>query len=248
MKWYKNVYVVMLSLILFSATSVMAGACDDDPIIIAMNDVNKILEQASSKEHEKLGEAIKRGNEFMMGYYVRGIHEAAARWWYERYTGSVDGPPFGTVTDKTPWYGDDVVISGNKINKILDGASKGSSPSGCPSIHLVGITQAKNGIALRYEFLIVGTLYEHEQKFDKANHGEIWVIELSFNQENKLDDMRFLVGSDIQSCKEGISQTGLILNPPVPLRENGWWTKERRIALKKAVDEMQQASSICSNY
>lgn len=242
MKWYKNVYVVMLSLILFNATSVIAGACDDDPTIIAMNDVNKTLEQASSKEREKLIEVIKRGNEFIVSYYGGAVHEAAASWWYERYTGSVDGPPFGTVIDKTPWYGDDVVISGNRIHEILDldAVMKGELPSGCPNIHLAGARHNENKIVLRYEFLIVGT--HKEQKFDATHHGEIWAVELSFNQENNLDDMRFLVGSDSKDCKEGI------FSARQSLRFSSGLDKKELISRKKAVDEMQQASSICSNY
>lgn len=251
MKWYKNVYVVMLSLILFGATSVIAGACDDDPTIIAMNDVNKTLEQISAKEYEKLEEVIKRGNDFIIGYYVGGVHEAAARWWYQRYNED-DGVPLGTVTDKTSWwYSDNVAISGQRIHQILNFKSvmDGNLPSGCPNIHLASISENKTGIALRYEFLVVGTFYNQEERFNTEHHGEIWSIELSFNQENQLDDIRFLVGSDIQACKYGLSQARFTLNGEEDKRNRPkWLTQERYIAVTKAVEEMQQASSICSNY
>ena len=245
LRLWKNVYIVIL--IFFSVTSAIAGALDDEPKVITMNDVNKTLEQTSSKEHEKLGEVIKRGNDFIIGYYVRGVHEAAAQWWTNRYEGSVDGPPLGTVTDETPWwYSDDVAISGNTINKILDSVAKGNYPSGCPNIHLAGITQNKNGIALRYEFLVVGVFSLNDQKFDGTHHSEIWTIELSFNHENKLDDIRFLTGNEIELYKNGLEDAQDILKWSTP--KNSKWTKEGLDAIKQAIDKMQQASSICKNY
>lgn len=236
----------MLAVILFSATLAIAGACDDDPTIITMNDVNKTLEQVSSKEYQKLSEAINIANEFIVGYYVGGVHEAAARWWTDRYEGSVDGTPLGIVKDNTPWYGDNVVISGNKINKILDDTSKGNYPLGCPNIHLVSITQNNNGIALRYDFRVIGVFSLNEQKFDISHDGEIWAIELNFNQENKLEDIRFLAESEIQLYKNGLEAAQDVLKWSTP--KNSKWTKEGLDAIKKAVNEMQQAGTICQNY
>lgn len=216
-----------------------AGTSDEEHNIMVMESVSKTLSEATSNERVKLRQVIERGNDFIMGYYGGGVHEAAARWWYERYTGSVDGPPFGTIKDDTPWYGDGVAISGNKINKILDGSSKGNSPLGCPNIHLASISQNKNGIVLRYEFLVVST---YEDKFDATHHGKIWAIELSFNQENKLDDMRFSIGSDIQSLRQGLFSARSSLMFP------SWLDKKELISRKKAINEMEQASSICNSY
>ncbi len=221
-----------------------AGTSDEEHNIMVMESVSKTLSQAASNERVKLRQVIERGNDFIMGYYGGGVHEAAARWWYQRYNED-DGAPLGTVTDTTPWWGgDDVAISGQKIHQILNFKSvmDGNLPSGCPNIHLADISQNKNRIVLRYEILAVGTFYDHEQKFDAEHHGEIWVIELSFNQENKMDDIRFLVGSDIQSSRQGLLSARSLLMFPL------WLDKKELISRKKAINEMEQASSICNSY
>ena len=195
---FKGFNLLMIGLIMVCCNLTAFANCEDcevhemDPTIIMTEELNKTIEQASLKDKKRFEKMIAIGNEFITGYYTGGLYEPVARWWNEYHDGR------GKENSPWSWQGNNVTISGKKINDILDMQNFYNKVyyAGCPNIHLVSMRQENQKMILRYEFLIITLPLKGGKTFDDTHRGEVWAIEVSFNAKTQLDDMKFVKGFD----------------------------------------------------